>query len=214
MTSNLKIQKSKIVLGVLLMLSSFIFAQKQTNKWKAQVAVGANHPFSDGFFDTYYAKPINFPTVNLGVQRMFKQNIGAKLDFSFSRFVNGDQVPDFKANYTRVNAQFVYDPTYSLNFLPQRMGVVAHAGPGISFVKPLGTLGNNKQTYLNAMLGAEIHFGISEQLSIYADTSYIYGFTSVEDYNPPISGLGAFNGSIMTVTVGITFSLSGCQYCD
>ena len=214
MASNIKVQMQNSILILCLVLTSVSMAQRATNKWKAQVAIGLNYPISDGFVDPYYGKSVNFPTVNLGIQHMFKKEFGGKLDFGFNRFVNGDQAPDFKINYTRVNAQFVYDPTSKLHFLPARMGVVAHGGPGLSFVKPLGTLGNNKQTYLNAMIGGEIHYGISQTLSVYVDGSYIYGFTSPEDYDDPIEGLGAFNGSLLTITFGITFSLSGCQYCD
>ena len=214
MTSNFKPQKQHLLLGLILLMTTICFSQRATNKWKAQVALGVNHPFSSGFVEGYYAKSMNFPTVNLGIQHMFKRQFGAKLDFNFNRFVNGNEVPEFKINYTRINAQFVYDPTYSLQFLPPRMGVVAHAGPGITFTKPLGTLGDNKQTFLNAMVGTEFHYGISQTMSIYLDTSFIYGFSSVDNYETPIDGLGAFNGNLLTVTIGITFSLSGCQYCD
>ena len=214
MTSNFKLQKHYFILIVAFLVTSVCIGQKATNKWKAQVALGVNNPSSSGFVEAYNAKSVNFPTVVLGIQHMFKRQYGAKLDFGFNRFASEDNVPEFKINYTRLNAQFVYDPTSSLNFLPQRMGVVAHAGPGISFVKPLGNLGENKQTFLNGMLGAEFHYGISQTMSLYLDTSYIYGFTSIDDYETLEAGLGAFNGNLFTVTLGITFSLSGCQYCD
>ncbi|WP_353779637.1 outer membrane beta-barrel protein [Winogradskyella sp. 3972H.M.0a.05] len=191
-----------------------IFAQKATNVWKAQVALGFNRPFWGGFVNELNSKNLNFPTVNLGIQYMFKPQLGAKLDYGFNRFSSGDDVPEFKTNYSRINAQFVYDPTTSLGFLPQRMGVVGHAGPGISFVKPLGNLGDNKQTYANFMAGVELHYAMSETISLYGDLSYIYGFTSLDDYDPPLTGLGAFNGNVLTATLGITFSLSGCYTCN
>ena len=51
-------------------------------------------------------------------------------------------------------------------------------------------------------------------MAIYTDLAYIYGLTSLDDYNPEISGLGAFNGSVINLTFGIAVSLSGCQFCD
>ena len=89
-----------------------------------------------------------------------------------------------------------------------------HAGPGFSFAKPLGGLEDNKQSYLNLLGGLELHYAINEKVSIYTDVAYIFGLTSLDEYDPPISGLGAFNGSVFNVTFGVAVSLSGCQYCD
>lgn len=187
---------------------------KETSKWKALFALGINYPNTGGFVNGTFANPVNFPTVNLGVQHMFKQAYGVKLDYGFNRFKNDNESPEFKINYSRINAQFVYDPTYLLGFIPRRMRTILHAGPGYSIVKPLGNLGTNEQSYLNFLIGLELHYSINEKVSVYADTAYIFGFTSLEDYNPAISGLGAFNGNLFNFTIGLAVSLSGCQYCD
>ena len=187
---------------------------KATSKWKALFAVGFNYPTTDGFVDGTYAQSVNFPTVNIGVQHMFKRDYGVKLDYGFNRFKNDDGSPEFKVNYSRINAQFVFDATETLGFLPQRFRTILHAGPGFSFTKPLGNLGDNKQSYLNILGGFELHYAINEKVSIYTDIAYIYGLTSLDDYDPVLSGLGAFNGSVFNMTFGIAVSLSGCQYCD
>ena len=95
-----------------------------------------------------------------------------------------------------------------------RLQTVLHAGPGLAFVKPLGNLGENKQSFLNFNTGLEIHYAINKKVSVYTDIAYLYGFTSLDDYNPTLDGLGAFNGSVFNVTFGLAVSLSGCQYCD
>jgi hypothetical protein len=210
MTSNNRLQKISILV-LALMCFSFGFAQKATNEIKAQIAIGVNSPSQSGFVDGFQAKSINFPTVNLGVQYMFKRQFGAKLDFGFNRFSNGDNSIDFKTNYTRINAQFIYDPTESITFLPPRLGLVGHAGPGFSMVKPLGSFGDNKTSFLNLMAGLEIHYAMSEYMSLYTDVSYIAGFGG--DFDPITEGFGSFNGNLMTITFGISFSLSGCAYC-
>ena len=71
------------------------YAQKDTNKWKAQVAFGVNSPSQSGFVEGFQAKSVNFPTVNLGIQHMFKPQVGAKLDFGFNRFSSDDNSVDF-----------------------------------------------------------------------------------------------------------------------
>ena len=145
---------------------------KDTSKWKALFALGINYPTVDGFVESTYAQSINFPTVNLGVQHMFKRTYGVKLDYGFNRFKNDDDSPEFKINYSRINAQFVYDPTDLIGFLPYRIRTILHAGPGLAFVKPLGNLGDNKQTYLNLLGGLELHYAINEKVSIYTDVAY------------------------------------------
>ena len=187
---------------------------KDTSKWKALFALGLNYPTVDGFVETTYARPVNFPTVNLGVQHMFKRTYGVKLDYGFNRFKNDNDSPEFKINYSRINVQFVFDPTDYIGFLPPRIRAIVHAGPGLAFVKPLGDLGDNKQTYLNLLGGVEFHYAINEKVSVYTDVAYAYGLTSLENYDPVISGLGAFNGSVFNLTFGLAVSLSGCQFCD
>jgi len=183
------------------------------SEWKALFAVGFNYPVADGFITGAYAQKINFPTVNLGVQHMIKSTYGVKLDYGFNRFKSGENSYDFKVNYSRVNAQFVFDPSKYIGFLPQRLRTILHAGPGISFAKPLGGI-DNKQTFVNALGGMELHFAINEKVSVYGDLSYIYGLTSLDAYDPVINGLGAFNGNVLNATIGLAVSLSGCQFCD
>lgn len=204
--------KKVVVFFSVILISLSGFSQAETSKWKAQFAIGGNHAFSEGFIDGFYAKDFNFPTINLGIQHMFKSQLGAKLDFGFNRFSNLNGTPEFKINYTRVNAQIVYDPTSVINFLPLGFGVVAHAGPGFSIIKPLGIYTENKTSYLNVMAGIEVHYSITQLLTIYLDTSYIYGFSG--DFDPVVEGFGSFNGNLLTGTIGVSYSLSGCYYCD
>lgn len=188
------------------------FSQVDTSKWKALIAFGVNAPAQDGFVIPFEANGMNFPTINLGVQRMFKPKIGAKLDFGYNRFTSRDNTPEFKINYTRFNLQLVYDATRDMTFLPVGLGFVGHIGPGYSSIKPLGDFKSNKTSYLNVMGGVEFHYAVSKTASIFVDTSYILGFGS--EFDPVSAGFGSFNGNLFTATVGVAVSLSGCAYCD
>ena len=190
------------------------FGQSDTSKWKAQIAFGFNYPDVDGFVPGFEAKPVNFPTINLGVQHMFTQNMGAKLDLGYNRFSNVEESAEFKTNYTRINAQFVYDASRDIGFLPPSIGMVGHVGPGMSFIKPLGTYGDNKHSFFNAMAGVEFHYRIAKTVSAYVDGSYIYSFSGDKTYDPISEGYGTFNNNLFNITLGISVSLSGCQYCD
>jgi hypothetical protein len=208
------IYKTYIFLCVGFLCSFGASGQGETAKWKLQIALGVNHPLPSGFADGIFAQSINLPTVNIGIQHMFARELGAKIDIGFNRFKSGDGSPEFKTNYTRLNVHLVYDPTPRLHFLPSAMRVVLHGGPGISFVQPLGEVGQNKLTYLNALIGGEIHYGISETLSIYAGGAYVLGFYSKDLNSLSANGLGAFGGNLMYATIGLSVSLSGCYYCD
>lgn len=210
---TMRLQFLKYIL-VFLIIGNVSAQRKEISTWCAQVSLGVNSPSKGGFIDSAPAQSLNFPTVNLGVQRMFTRNLGAKLDYGFNRFKSESDTQEFKVNYSRVNAQLVYNPSESLNFLPQPMQLVLHAGPGFSFAKPLGTLDDNKQSYLNFNLGAEVHYRINKKVTIYTDISYIYGFSKLEDYNPEILGLGAFNGNVFNLSFGVSIALSGCYYCE
>lgn len=197
---------------VLFFMVTNSFAQSEASRWKAQFSVGLNSPNSTGFVTGFEGKSINFPTIQLGVQRMFKPQYGVKLDYGFNRLNHDTSSPYFKINYSRINVQFVYDLTPVANFLPTYLGIVAHAGPGFSMVKPLSSFSENKTSFLNAMAGLEFHYTISRTLSVFLDTSYVYGFSS--KFSPISEGFGSFNGSLFTATVGVSISLSGCYYCD
>lgn len=198
-----------------IMLFCFInygFSQKETAKWKALIALGLNSPSQGGFVEGFEGNTVNFPTINLGVQRMFTPKYGVKLDLGYNRFGVENELFENKINYTRINAQLVYDTSQVFYFLPQNVTLVGHIGPGYSMVKPLGDFKDNDVSYLNAMAGIEIHHYVSRTVNVFADVSYIYGFSS--DFENVESGLGSFNGNVATLTFGVAISLSGCVTCN
>tara|TARA_R110000868_G_scaffold89492_3_gene249112 strand:- start:19906 stop:20547 length:642 start_codon:yes stop_codon:yes gene_type:complete len=213
MTLNFKTQNVKLLLIITVLMTTLGFAQSNAEKWKLQLALGLNNPIDTGENVGYYTKYINFPTINLGVQHMFSESLGAKLDVGFNRSSNANTSLEFKLNYTRINAQLVYDLRPILLFLPNRIAVVAHAGPGISFTQPLGDFSKNKYTYFNALAGAEIHYGLSRSLSVYTDLGYAYSLAGKNKYDVAVDGF-SFNDDLMYVAVGISISLNGCQYCN
>ena len=206
--------KPILILVLVCLIYSQNYSQSETSTWKAQIAFGFNYPDIDGFVKGFEAKPLNFPTINLGIQHMFNRNMGAKLDFGYNRFSNVEGSATFKTNYTRINAQFVYDVTNDLRFLPHNIAIIGHIGPGLSFIKPLVNYGNNKHSFFNTLAGLELHYRIAKTVSVYTDGSYVVGFSKDKTYNPISEGYGTFNNNLFTITFGVSVSLSGCQYCD
>lgn len=189
-----------------------INAQRAEERWTGRIAIGVNNPIDDRSNDGYFTNYLNFPTVNIGVQHMFKRDWGARLDFGFNRSSNADGSEEFKLNYSRVNAQIVYNATNVLRFLPDRLEMFAHAGPGLSFTSPLAPYSNNSYTYLNLLAGGEIHYRLSRRVTIFTDLSYALSLAGEDKYDINVDGF-SFNGDLLYLTFGITFALSGCQYC-
>ncbi|RZN84235.1 MAG: cell envelope biogenesis protein OmpA [Winogradskyella sp.] len=211
---HFKFVKNGLLILFLFSSLSIIAQRRDIPTWSAQIGLGLNSPSKSGFVDSYPAQSLNFPTVNLGVQRMFSRTLGARLDYGFNRFKGDDASQEFKINYSRINAQLVYNPSENLNFLPQNLQLIGHIGPGYSTAKPLSNLDFNKQSFININAGIELHYSINRKVNLYTDISYIYGLTNLDDYNPELLGLGAFNGSVFNVSFGVSIALSGCYYCE
>ncbi len=213
MTSNCFNYKRRVISILFCFSIALGFTQSDSEKWKVQFALGLNNPFENESARGYFSPTLNFPTINVGVQHMFTGSIGAKLDLGYNRASNADESPEFKLNYTRINAQFVYDFFELLTFLPNRVNIVGHAGPGVSFTKPLDQFADNTYTFLNFLLGFELHYGISESFSVFGDLGYVYSFSGGGKYDPNVDGL-SFDGNLIYATLGVSVSLSGCYFCD
>ena len=170
-------------------------------------------PFTEG----YSAKPVNFPTFEVGAQYLFTKQIGARLDYGFNRFSNDNNAPDFKTNYSRVDLQAVYNASTILrnwNVHP-RLGLYFHGGGGITFLSPLApAFSANGDSFLNAMGGLSFHYGINEFMSGYMDVSYIRGFGSAIAFEgTPLESKEA-NGMV-SITFGIQLALNtACYFCE
>ena len=204
--------RTAICITIFCFATIIAFSQDRTDKWRLQFALGINNPIDDGKNDGYYTKYVNFPSVNLGIQHMFSDLLGTKLDYGFNRSVNDSGSKPFKLNYSRVNLQLVYDASQELHFLPERLKIVAHSGPGFSFTQPLGIDSENKYTYLNWLIGLEAHYKVSRALALYTDVAFAYSLSSKDKYNSAIDGF-SFNGNLVYASVGISVALGGCNYC-
>lgn len=213
MTLTLVKYRVAFFMSLLILVSSNVSAQKNTEKWKLQLTLGINNPIDNGKNDGFYTKYLNFPSVNLGVQHMFNSKFGAKIDYGFNRSANDDGSKFFKLNYSRVNLQLVYNATNALRFLPEPIKIVAHIGPGMSFTQPLGNDRENTYTYINMLSGLEVHYEISKSFSVFSDISYAYSLSGKDKYDALLDGF-SFNGDLLYASVGISVSLSGCYYCN
>lgn len=199
---------------ILLLFVSMVSAQTLT----LDLGVGINSP-SDDFSTGYKAKGINGLTVDAGIRYMFMKKLGVKADLGFNRYASDDNSIDFKANLTRVNLQAYYnlwDNLYDMQIrLPERLAIFVHAGPGMTFIKPLSEPFNNtKSSNFNVLGGLAVHYGITDRIAVFADASNFFNLGQKQHYE------GAelednINASMFNITFGVTISInSDCYYCQ
>lgn len=200
---------------VFLFMSYGLMAQTYP-KLAVNLGLGLNIP-EGPFTDGYSAKPMNFPTIDLGVQYLFTKTLGGRLDYGFNRFSNDSSAPDFKTNYNRIDLQAVYNASTILrnwNVHP-RIGLYFHAGPGMTFLKPLGAqFTGNDDSFLNAMGGMTFHYGLNEFMSAYMDVSYIRGFGGAVAFEGTPLAEKEGNGMV-NLTFGLQLALNtACYFCE
>ena len=190
------------------------FSQREAEQWKAQLSLGVNSPFQSSFVEGLSAESINGPTLNVGIQHFFSKQIGFKLDYGFNRLSKLDDTSAFKINYSRIDFQLVADISPWIPFVKDRTKLITHGGFGYSWSTPLDNNVVNKLSYPNWILGSEFHYYLTKLMSLYFDFSYIKGITSNDFSKMNNGGLAAFNGDVINMTIGVTFSLSGCYNCN
>jgi len=199
---------------ILLLFVSMISAQTLT----LDLGVGINSPSND-FSPGYKAKGINGLTVDAGIRYMFMKKLGVKADLGFNRYGADSNSTDFKANLTRVNLQAYYnlwDNLYDIQIrLPERLAIFVHAGPGMSFMKPLSEpFNNNKSSNFNVIGGLAVHYGITDRIAVFADASNFFNLGQKQHYEGA-ELVDKINASMFNLTFGVTISInSDCYYCQ
>lgn len=207
-------QKAKMLFLFFMLTVSSISAQKTEEGWKLQLSLGVNNPIEDDVKSAgYYSKYANFPTINLGVQYNFSSEFGAKFDVGFNKANNAEGSNEFTLNYTRFNAQLIYDFSSLFPFLPEDIATNIHTGPGYSISKPMGQFSENEYRFLNGIVGFDLHYYVSRTISLYTDLSYVHSFSRENKYDLNIDGF-SFNKDLVYLAFGVAYSFGGSCTCS
>lgn len=187
------------------------------NKWSIEANGGATKA-RKAFTPGYYSETPSFYHVDLGVRYMFNPKFGLKLDGGYDRIKEGEDVDRFKANYYRVSLQGVANLGRIMNFedWTNRIGLLAHAGGGISWMNNDATKGVDGKIFEDNdnmghfIVGLTPQLRLTDNLALTGDLSYIRNIRQnvAFDGNSKISGSG-FGGEIWNATLGLTFYLGG-----
>lgn len=200
-------QKSLFLITTFIVLYNTISAQ-------GQYAIEANYGLS-GVFEP---SSNEFKHFGAGISYDFNEVYGIKLDFASDKFRPKNDISNLETgiNVTRISLQGTLNLSkaikkgkakHALNVIkkesnPDFFNLIAHAGGGVSTIKPIDNSGNDNA--INVIMGLTPNFKITEGLYFSLDTSLI--FNIAQHYN--FDGSLAYEKTPNSFT-GITYSVTG-----
>lgn len=186
-----------LLLAMVALVSSATFAQSAYNKWSIDAGVGMNKPWRN-MTAGYATSTPNFVTFDVGLRWMWSRMLGAKVDFGYNTFNEGDNSRTFDANYMRVNLQLVANAGRVLRFeeWTKTIGLLVHGGAGVGFINNDDYMKEADQHY-NLMGGATLQFRLSNRFALNLDGTAIMPIA--KDERP-------FDGVSTTTSKGLLFN--------
>jgi len=203
-----------IFLIVILLISTITFSQKKNyNQFSADFNFGMSLPITP-IPDGRKAGDFNgYSHFELGTRYMILPEIGVKLSYAHEKF----QDKNIKSNdlvYNSFKLQAVSNLVYLFGFegdLWDSVGLLAHAGGGITFANPIAAENNEKVGSL--IFGISPLYRLGDKFAVNADFSYTlttkqhFGFDGqlIEPNFPSDEGFEAFTGGYVNISVGIIY---------
>lgn len=164
--------KKLLLVAVVALMGTSVFAQADYNKWSIEGGVGFNKPYRN-MTPGYFTNDLNFLTGDLGLRWMWSEYFGMKLDYGYNSFVNNDRSAKFESTYSRADLQFVANAGKVLNFQEwtKTIGLLVHGGGGLGFAGSEFYDGTDKN--VNLMSGATLQFRLGKRAALNFDASMI-----------------------------------------
>lgn len=203
----MKLSSSFYLFVIFLFISGVLSAQETNfNRFSVELTTGIHIPFSpkNEITNSDY---IAFNQFQVAGRYMFSQKLGIKAHYAYNHFVNSNN-SDEGVNSSRVGLEGVANVGKLLNMdytIAERLGLLLHAGGGITYSKPLINGGVERMGNLMAGLTAEVK--LSERFALLADATYVANFSQHYDYNGAILRPKTNSGGLMNVSLGIMYSL-------
>jgi OOP family OmpA-OmpF porin len=189
--------KKKSILFVTVLTALFF-----TTISNAQYSIEANYGLS-GVFEPSSNELKHF---GAGVSYDFNEVYGIKLDFGSDKFRVDNTVSGTSGiNVTRISLQGTLNISTAISRInsDKTFNLIAHAGGGISTIKPFNTTGGNDNA-MNVVLGLTPRFKISRGLYFAVDTALVFNIS--QHYN--FDGSLAYENTPNSFT-GITYNVTG-----
>jgi OmpA-OmpF porin, OOP family len=204
----------KLLLSVTLLVFTASFAQEneksnEFNRWSIDINGGLSKP-TNPFNTGYYVDNLSLFHVDLGARYMFNPIFGAKVDFGYDDFKNGDKSIKFNTTYNRVNLQGVLNLGRALKFesFTKRFNIQLHSGIGYSFMTSENFQGNDEMT--NFLVGLTGQVKISDKIAFNTDFTIVNNIRQAFSFDGTLNQSTAtrgFDGTLYNATLGFSFYL-------
>ena len=171
-------------LSFILLLLSSVVAFGQSNWNHLSIESGYGYAFPSRFYSNAN-KTGNFSLsqhFDIGMRYMFDNKFGVKLSYANLNFVKNNV--GLVYNTISVDAVYNVGSLFDLSYITyERIGLLGHAGVGLTLAKPTSIDGSEKIG--TATIGLTPQLRISDRISLYGDASYAlrfkqnYGFNGV-----------------------------------
>ena len=205
--------KYSIFLLVLLFSGFAIAQQGNYNRLSLELTTGIHIPLKPAA-GIARAKYVGFKQFELGARYMFSEKFGIKGHYAYNNFSDPNNSSQ-GILFNRFGLEGVVNIGKLLNVnynIRDKVGMLVHAGPGITFAIPESN--ENVDHMGNLIVGLTGQIRLSERFALLGDLSHISNFSQQYGYNGIL--LGANNnsntGSFLNVSIGLMYSIGSKRY--
>ncbi|MFP9100581.1 hypothetical protein ACLI09_16145 [Flavobacterium sp. RHBU_24] len=177
----------------------------------AQVNSHDQYSFEGGYGLGISGKPgiTQLSHFDVGFRYMITEYWGVKFDFGSDQFRTDKEgyEQEIGTDYRRLSFNVVNNLGREIN-MRGNLGLLAHAGFGYSWIKPVGVSTIDQVDSIgNVIIGITPQYYIIKNIALHADVAYIVNFSQHKDFDgfSRYTGVKSFVGGLANVSVGITF---------
>lgn len=202
----MRISKFPFVLIFILLIGAAVSAQEiGYNRFSVEVTTGIHIPNSPGN-EISSADYIAFNQFQLAGRFMFSERFGAKGHFAYNHFVNSNNSNE-GVHFSRVGLEGVMNVGKVLNIdykIREKVGLLLHAGAGISVADPIADGDVDKVGNLLGGLTAQVR--LSNSFALMIDGTYVANVSQNYNFNGARLSSNTNSGGFMNVSLGISYS--------
>lgn len=193
------------------------------NKWSFEFGAGVSNgtrPYTEGYYTSINNQILNRFTLNcytVGAKYNFSDIVGAKLDITFDRFINSEEIKSkpFEVAQYRTSVQAVFNLNNFIKpiYYTSRFNLLVHGGFHLAILQPIAT--DYTQTLSNGDNYGGLVFGISPTIKISKKTYMFFDFSSFNNYGQNLTWNGKHSkgnsntsGHMYAITMGLSFTVN------
>lgn len=198
--------KSPFVLFFVLLFAAAVSAQEiGYNRFSVEVSTGIHIPNSPKN-DISNSDFVAFNQFQVAGRYMFSEKFGAKGHFAYNHFINSNNSNE-GVGASRMGLEGVMNVGKVLNInyrIREKVGLLLHAGAGITFANPISEGGVERMGNLMGGLTAQVK--LSKRFALMADATYVANLSQHYDFNGAALNPKTNSGGFLNVSLGLSYT--------